>query len=135
MAVPALKPDVTVIHAQRADKKGNVLLWGITGIQKEAALSARRVLATVEEVVEEFEPRAFGIVLPSVAVSAVAVVPRGAYPSYAHGYYGRDNAFYGAWDPIGRDREKFARWMKKHVLGVEGFDEHLRSIREQGAMR
>lgn len=135
MAVPALTPDVTVIHAQQADRKGNVALWGITGIQKEAALSARRVIVTVEEVVDEFEQHTFGIVLPSVAVDAVTVVARGAYPSYAHGYYGRDNAFYEAWDPIGRDREKFGEWMEKHVLGVEDFAEHLRSIQEQGAMR
>ncbi len=134
-AVPALNPDVAVIHAQQADRKGNVALWGITGIQKEAALSARRVIVTVEEVVDEFEPHTFGIVLPSVAIDAVAVEPRGAYPSYAHDYYPRDNAFYGAWDPIGRDREKFGEWMEKHVLGVEGFAEHLRSITQQGAMR
>ena len=135
MAVPALNPDVTVIHAQQADRKGNVALWGITGIQKEAALSARRVIVTVEEVVDAFEPHTFGIVLPSVAIDAVAVEPKGAYPSYAHGYYRRNNAFYEAWDPIGRDREKFAGWMEKHVLGVESFAEHLKSIQEQGAMR
>ena len=135
MAVPALNPDVTVIHAQQADRKGNVALWGITGIQKEAALSARRVIVTVEEVVSAFEPHSFGIVLPSVAIDAVAVEPKGAYPSYAHGYYRRDNAFYEAWDSIGRDREKFAGWMEKHVLGVESFAEHLKSIQEQGAMR
>ena len=134
-AVPALRPDVTVIHAQQADRKGNVAMWGITGIQKQAALSARRVIVTVEEVVDGFKPRAFGIVLPSVAVDAVCVVPRGAYPSYAHDYYARDNAFYEAWDPIGRDREKFGEWMERHVLGVEGFAEHMRSIRQEGAMR
>ncbi len=135
MAVPALNPDVTVIHAQQADRKGNVALWGITGIQKEAALCARRVIVTVEEVVDEFEQHTFGIVVPSVAVDAVAVEPKGAYPSYTHDYYTRDNAFYEAWDPIGRDREKFGEWMEKHVLGVEGFAEHLRSIRQEGAMR
>ena len=70
-----------------------------------------------------------------MAVDAVAVEPEGAYPAYTHGYYSRDNAFYEAWDPIGRDREKFGGWMEKHVLGVEDFREHLRSIREQGAMR
>jgi glutaconate CoA-transferase subunit A len=127
-AVPALNPDVAVIHAQQADRRGNVAIWGITGIQKEAALSARRVIVTVEEVVEAFEPRPFQIVLPSVAVDAVAVVPHGAYPSYADGYYDRDNAFYEAWDPIGRDRERFREWMERHVLGLEDFSEHLRSI-------
>ncbi|QIN78554.1 CoA transferase subunit A [Rubrobacter marinus] len=133
-AVPALNPDVAVIHAQQADRKGNVLLWGITGIQKEAALSAKRVIVTVEEVVDAFEEHTFGIVLPSVAVDAVCAVPQGAYPSYAHGYYARSNAFYEAWDPIGRDREKFRGWMERHVLGVEDFSEHLRSIRQEGAM-
>jgi len=128
MAVPALRPEVAIIHAQQADRRGNVAIWGITGIQKEAALSARRVIVTVEEVVEEFEPRPFQIVLPSVAIDAVAVEPKGARPSYADGYYDRDNVFYEAWDPIGRDRERFAAWMERHVLGVENFSEHLRSI-------
>ena len=128
MAVPALRPEVAIIHAQQADRRGNVAIWGITGIQKEAALSARRVIVTVEEVVEEFEPRPFQIVLPSVAIDAVAVEPEGARPSYADGYYDRDNVFYEAWDPIGRERERFAAWMERHVLGVENFSEHLRSI-------
>ena len=135
-AVPALNPDVAVIHAQQADRRGNVAMWGITGIQKEAALSASRVIVTVEEVVDAFDEHTFGIVLPSVAIDAVAVEPKGAYPSYAHDYYARDNAFYEAWDPIGRDREKFAGWMEEHVLGVGDFAEHLRSIhKKQGAMR
>jgi len=135
MAVPALRPDVTIIHAQQADRRGNIAIWSITGIQKETALSARRVIVTVEEVVEEFEPRPFGIVLPSVAVDAVAVEPRGAHPSYADGYYDRDNAFYEAWDPISRDRERFRQWMDEHVLGVENFAEHTISIEREGAMR
>jgi glutaconate CoA-transferase, subunit A len=135
MAVPALTPDVAVIHAQQADRRGNVAIWGITGIQKEAALSARRVIVTVEEVVEAFEPRPFQIVLPSVAVDAVAVVPHGAHPSYADGYYDRDNAFYEAWDKVSRDRERFTDWMEQHVLGVEDFAEHARSIQVEGAMR
>ena len=135
MAVPALNPDVAIIHAQQADRRGNVALWGITGIQKEAALSARRVIVTVEEIVDEFVPRPFGIVLPSVAVDAIAVESRGSHPSYADGYYDRDNAFYAAWDPIARDREKFRRWMERHVLGVETFTEHLRSIEREEALR
>ena len=132
-AVPALSPDVAVIHAQQADSRGNVAIWGISGIQKEAALSARHVLVTVEEVVEEFEPRPFQIVLPWVAIDAIAVEPEGARPSYADGYYDRDNAFYEAWDPIGRDRDRFAAWMERHVLGVENFSEHLRSV--EGTMK
>jgi glutaconate CoA-transferase, subunit A len=135
MAVPALKPDVAIIHAQQADRRGNVALWGITGIQKEAVLSARRAIVTVEEVVDSFGPRPFQIVLPSVAVDAVAIVPHGAHPSYADGYYDRDNAFYEAWDAIARDRERFSDWMEQHVLGVEDFAEHKRSIQEEGAMR
>jgi glutaconate CoA-transferase subunit A len=135
MAVPALNPDVAIIHAQQADRRGNVALWGITGIQKEAVLCARRAIVTVEELVEEFEPHPFQVVLPSVAVDAIAVVPGGAYPSYAHGYYARDNSFYEAWDPIGRDRERFREWMERHVLGTEDFAEHLESIREEEVSR
>jgi glutaconate CoA-transferase subunit A len=127
-AVPVLTPDVAVIHAQQADRRGNVAIWGITGIQKEAALSARRVIVSVEEVVEEFAPRPFQIVLPWVAIDAVAAEPEGARPSYADGYCDRDNAFYEAWDRIGRDRERFAEWMERHVLGVENVSEYLRSI-------
>jgi glutaconate CoA-transferase subunit A len=131
MAVPALNPDVAVIHAQQADRRGNVAIWGIVGIQKEAVLSARRTIVTVEEVVDEFVPRPFQVVLPSAAVGAISVVPHGAHPSYADGYYDRDNAFYEAWDPIGRDREAFREWMERHVLGTEDFAEHRRSISEE----
>ena len=131
MAVPTMRPDVTVIHAQQADRRGNVAIWGIVGIQKEALLSARRSIVTVEEVVEEFEPRPFQVVLPSVAVGAISVVPHGAHPSYADGYYDRDNAFYEAWDLIGRDRGRFQEWMEHHVLGTEDFAGHLQSIREE----
>jgi glutaconate CoA-transferase subunit A len=130
MAVPALNPDVSVVHAQQADRRGNVAIWGISGIQKEAVLSARRAIATVEEVVEELEPHPFQVVLPSVLFDAVAVEPKGAHPSYADGYYGRDNAFYEAWDPISRDRERFRSWMEGHVLGTDNFGEHLQSISE-----
>ena len=115
-AVPALRPDVTVIHAQRADRAGNVQMWGITGVQKEAVLAARRSLVTVEEVVDVLEPRPGAVVLPTWAVTAVAVAPRGAHPSYAHDYYGRDNDFYVAWDAISRDRETFTAWMRANVL-------------------
>src|SRR5918998_4880275 len=131
MAVPALKPDVAIIHAQQADRRGNVAMWGITGIQKEAVFSARRSIVTVEEVVDEFEPHPFQIVLPSVAVETIAVVPGGAHPSYAHDYYPRDNAFYEAWDPISRDRETFQEWMRRHVLDTGDFGEYLESILEE----
>ncbi len=132
MAVPALNPDVSVIHAQQADGRGNVAIWGISGIQKEAVLSARRAIATVEEIVEELEPHSFQIVLPAVVIDAIAVEPMGAHPSYADGYYQRDNGFYEAWDPIGRDRETFRSWMEEHVLGTENFGEYLRSVRGEG---
>lgn len=117
-AVAALRPDVTIIHAQRADRAGNVQLWGITGVQKEAVLAARRSLVTVEEVVDELDPRPGAIVLPSWVVTAVAEVPGGAAPSYAHGYSVRDNAAYAAWDGISRDRGAFLAWMRAHVLGL-----------------
>ena len=135
MAVPALNPDVAVIHAQQADRRGNVAMWGISGIQKEAVLSAKRAIVTVEEVVERFEARPFQVVVPSVAVDAIAVVPDGAHPSYAHGYYGRDNVFYEDWDPISRDREAFEAWMGRHVLETEDFAAYRRSIREEEALR
>ena len=135
MAVPALKPDVAIVHAQQADQSGNVALWGITGIQKEAVLCAKRTIVTVEEVVDGFEPHPFQIVLPHMAVDAIAVVPRGAHPSYAYGYYDRDNVFYEAWDQVSRDRERFTEWMERHVMGTEDFGEYLESIRQEGAIR
>jgi len=117
-AVSALTPDVAVIHAQRADEQGNVQLWGIIGVQKEAVLSARRTVVTVEEVVPELTPRPGAVVLPSWTIDYVSVAPGGARPSYAHGYYERDNEFYEAWDAISRDRDVFRRWIEEHVLGV-----------------
>jgi glutaconate CoA-transferase, subunit A len=130
MAVPALRPDVAIVHAQQADRAGNVAIWGICGIQKEAVLASRRALVTVEELVDELAPHHHQIVIPAVAVDAVAVVPRGAYPSYAHGYYDRDNRFYEAWDAISRDRAAFRAWMERHVLATADFAEHLESLRE-----
>ena len=135
MAVPALNPDVAIIHAQQADRRGNVAIWGITGIQKEAVLSARRAIVTVEEVVASFGPRPFQIVLPSVAVEAVAVVPHGAHPSYADGFYDRDNAFYEAWDEVSRDRDRFTDWMERHVLGTQDFAEYTKSIEREETLR
>lgn len=115
-AVPALRPDVTVIHAQRADRRGNVLLEGIVGVQKEALLAARRSVVTVEEIVDDLAaPSPNSVVIPSWVIGAVAVAPRGASPSYAHGYYARDNAFYIAWDEISRDRQRFNDWITTHV--------------------
>jgi glutaconate CoA-transferase subunit A len=115
-AVPALRLDAAVVHAQRADRDGNVQMWGITGVQKEAVLAARRSLVTVEEVVDELDLRPDAVLLPSWTVDWVAEVPGGAHPSYAQGYYDRDNAYYRAWDPISRDRDAFAGWLSAHVL-------------------
>ena len=115
--VPALRPDVAIIHALRADKAGNVLLEGIVGVQKEAVLAAKRSIVTVEEVVDDFGPRSpNAVILPAWTVTAIAVVPGGAFPSYAHGYYKRGNAFYKAWDPIARDRDVFLRWIDENVM-------------------
>lgn len=115
-AVPALCPDVAVVHAQQADHGGNVQLWGITGIQKEAVLAARRSLVTVEEIVERLEPRPGAVVLPSWTVDLITEVPGGAHPSYAHGYSTRDDAYYRDWDAISRDRDAFATWLDRHVF-------------------
>jgi glutaconate CoA-transferase subunit A len=117
-AVAALTPDVAVIHAQQADRAGNVQLWGITGVQKEAVLGAQRSVVTVEEIVDELAPRAQAIVLPSWTVGYVAHVPGGSHPSYALGYSQRDNDYYVAWDAISRDRERFLSWLKTDVFGA-----------------
>jgi glutaconate CoA-transferase, subunit A len=114
-AVAALNPDVTIVHAQRADRAGNVQLWGITGVQKEAVLAARRALVTVEEIVDTLDPVPGAVLLPSWVVDAVAVTEGGARPSYAYGYYERDNAAYRAWDAVSRDREKFSAWLEELV--------------------
>ncbi len=115
-AVPAIRPDVGIVHAQQADERGNVQLWGIVGVQKEVVLASRASLVTVEEIVPELEPRPGAIVLPGWTITAIAPVPGGARPSYAHGYYDRDNAFYIEWDAISRDRERFTEWMREHVI-------------------
>jgi glutaconate CoA-transferase subunit A len=119
-AVAAINPDVTVIHAQQADRAGNVQLWGLAGVQKEAVLAAKRSLVTVEEIVDELEPRPGAIVLPTWTVTAVAKARGGAHPSYAAGYSVRDNDFYKTWDPIARDRETFTAWIGEQVKHTEG---------------
>jgi len=130
-AVPAHRPDVAVVHALKADRAGNVLLEGIVGVQKEAVLASKRSIVTVEEIVDEFGPRSFNaVILPAWTVGAIVEVPGGAYPSYAQGYYKRDNAFYIAWDAIAREREIFLAWMKANVLdkGPEVFAEQRRRL-------
>lgn len=115
-AVPSIRPDVAVVHAQRADRQGNVLIEGIVGVQKEVVLAAKRSIVTVEEIVDDLGASVNACVLPSWAVTAIAQAPQGAKPSYALGYYERDNAFYQAWDEIARDRERFQAWLNDHVL-------------------
>ena len=117
--VPAHRPDVTFIHAQRANEKGDVLIEGIVGVQKEAALAAKRVVVTVEEIVPDFKGQHPNLtVLPHWTVTAIAVVKGGAHPSYTHGYYDRDNAAYLEWDKVSADRELFTAWMKDNVLSA-----------------
>ncbi len=113
----ALRPDVAVIHAQRADRTGNVQLWGITGVQKEAVLASARSVVTVEEIVDELDPRPGAVVLPGWTVTFVAQARDGAHPSYAHDYSVRDNDYYVAWDTIARDRGTFTRWLDELYAG------------------
>ena len=133
-SVPAHRPDVTIIHAQKADRAGNVLLEGIIGVQKEAVLAARTAIVTVEEIVERFEVgRGASARTPSSCPPGPSTpslpCPGGAHPSYAHGYYARDNAFYVAWDAISRDRDSFQRWIQEHVMAArpETFAERVRA--------
>jgi glutaconate CoA-transferase subunit A len=128
--VPAINPDVTILHAQRADRRGNVALHGIVGAQREIAFAARALIVTVEEIVDELPPAMNGIVLPHWIVSAVAHCPGGAYPSYAQGHYARDNSFYQRWDAIARDRETFLAWMRRHVQGSRDHAGFLASLAE-----
>lgn len=127
-AVPALRPDVGIVHAQRADLDGNVQLWGIPGVQKEVVLAAARSLVTVEEIVPRLEPQAGAIVVPGWVIDCVAEVPGGASPSYAQGYYERDNDFYVAWDAVSRDRNGFAAWIEQHIVQTTDFAEYLRIL-------
>lgn len=119
-AVPAIRPDVAVIHAQKADLQGNVFIWGIIGVQKEVALAAKRTIVTVEEIVTRLDVPPNACVLPSWVVTAVCLAPGGAYPSYAQGYYDRDNRFYQLWDEISRSRQEFLNWMEEKVLTESG---------------
>jgi glutaconate CoA-transferase subunit A len=128
-AVPAHRPDVAVIHAQRADKAGNVMIEGVLGVQKEAVLASKRSVVTVEEIVNELPERSLNaVVLPNWTVGYVAEVPGGAFPSYAQGYYPRNNSFYKKWDEIARDRDGFLAWMKENVLskGPDAFKQYAR---------
>ncbi len=131
-AVPAHRPDVAIVHALKADRDGNVLLEGIVGVQKEVVLASKRSIVTVEEIVDDFGPRSFNaVILPGWTIGAIVKVPGGAYPSYAQGYYKRDNAFYISWDKIARERETFLAWMKANVMEQrpEVFAKHVQRAR------
>ena len=125
--VPALNPDVTVVHAQRADAQGNAQIWGLLGVQKEAAFASQRVIVVVEELVDESVIRADPnrTLIPGLIVDAVVVEPWGAHPSYAQGYYDRDNDFYIAWEPISRDPAALARYLDEFVYGVRDRAEYV----------
>jgi glutaconate CoA-transferase, subunit A len=114
-AVEALRPDVAIVHAQEADREGNVQLWGIPGVQKEAVFASKVSLVTVERIVDELEPRPGGMIIPGWVIDVVAEAPGGSQPSYSMGINDRDNDFYRAWDEISRDRARFSAWMKEHV--------------------
>ncbi len=120
-AVPALRPDVTIVHAQRADKAGNTQIWGLMGVQKEAAFASKRVIVVVEELVDESVIRSDPnrTLIPGLQVDAVCVEPWGAHPSYAQGYYDRDNDFYVRWDQVARDETALARYLDEFVYGVQ----------------
>jgi glutaconate CoA-transferase, subunit A len=119
-AVPALRPDVAILHAQRADEYGNVQVWGLTGVQREAAFASRRVIVTVEEIVpqEQIRTDPNRTLIPGLIVSAVCAVPYGAHPSYAQGYYDRDTEFYLAWDALSRDPDALQAWLDEWVYGL-----------------
>jgi glutaconate CoA-transferase subunit A len=131
-AVPPIRPDVTVIHAQRADHQGNVLIRGIVGVQKEAVLAARKSIVTVEEIVERVDEKEGGVVIPRWVVDTICCVPLGAFPSYAEGYYNRSNRLYVHWDSISRDYAKFRDWMETHVLGTADYFEFLAKMEKDG---
>lgn len=130
-AFPALNPDVGIIHAHKADRKGNVLLEGIVGVQKETVLAAKAAIVTVEEVVDDLEAHVNACVLPGWTIDAVCLVPGGAHPSYVQGVYARDNASYVAWDAIASDREGFRDWMREHVIEQDEtiFAERVKELR------
>jgi glutaconate CoA-transferase subunit A len=125
--VPALNPDVTIVHAQRADAQGNTQIWGLLGVQKEAAFASKRVIVVVEELVDESVIRADPnrTLIPGIAVDAVVVEPWGAHPSYAQGYYDRDNEFYVAWESISRDPAALDRYLDEFVHGVKDRTEYV----------
>jgi glutaconate CoA-transferase subunit A len=132
-AIPAHRPDVTIIHAQKADHRGNVLMWGVIGVQKEAVMAAKRSIVTVEEIVNHLDAPPNAVVLPSWVVGSVCEVKGGAFPSYAQGYYQRNNAFYKQWDEIARERDSFQAWIDRHVMGTTDFHAFKRGLEAANA--
>ena len=128
--VPPLNPDVAIVHAQRADAAGNTQLWGLLGVQKEAAFAARRVIVVVEEIVDESVIRSDPnrTVIPGLVVDAVVHQPHGAHPSYVQGYYDRDNQFYLEWDRLSQDESAARAWLDEWVYGVDGWQGYLAKL-------
>jgi len=131
--VPPLKPDVAIIHAQRSDEQGNTHLWGLLGVQKEAAFASKRVIVVVEEIVDETVIRRDPnrTLIPGLIVDAVVHEPHGAHPSYVQGYYDRDNAFYLRWDKISRDYQITESWLQEWVYDVPNREAYLHKIGQQ----
>jgi glutaconate CoA-transferase, subunit A len=132
-AVPPLHPDVAIVHAQRADAAGDTQIWGLLGCQKEAAFAAERVIVVVEELVDEATIRRDPnrTVIPGLIVDAVVAQPRACHPSYAQGYYDRDNRFYLEWDEIARDPERLSAWLDEWVYGLGSHDEYVEKLGEE----
>ena len=130
IVVPALHPDVAIVHVQRADANGNAHLWGIIGEQKEAAFAAKKVILTAEEIVDESVIRSDPnrTIIPGIVVSAVCHVPFACHPSYAQGYYDRDNEFYLAWDKISESPEATQQYLKEWVYGVKDRNEYWEKL-------
>jgi glutaconate CoA-transferase subunit A len=128
--VPPLRPDLAILHAQRADPSGNTQLWGLLGVQKEVAFAARRVIVVVEEIVSEEVVRSDPnrTLIPGLLVDAVVHEPFGAHPSYVQGYYDRDNAFYLAWDRLSRSVDDTQAWLNEWVHGVPDRAAYLRKL-------
>ncbi|MBK8251307.1 MAG: CoA transferase subunit A [Polyangiaceae bacterium] len=126
-AVPGLRPDITVVHAQRADRFGNAQVWGLLGVQKEAAFASKRVIVVAEELVDESVIRndPNRTLIPGSIVSAVVIEPWGAHPSYAQGYYDRDNDFYVKWDQVARTEESLKEYLDRYVFGVKNRHEYM----------
>lgn len=135
--VPPINPDVTIVHAQRADQWGNIQMWGLTGLQAEAVFAAKNAIVTVEEIVSDEIVRSDPnrTIIPSHAVSAVVQVPMGAHPSFTQGYYDRDNNFYRDWSAISVDKEKIAEWMKAFIFGTKNHEEYVALLGEETITR